>query len=159
MEQVYWLLPGQLAGRSGPNRDPWDLESLRRGGIGAVLSVNDGVLCHPQDFRAHGIDYACIPFTDNAPPLPGDDDVCRVALETAYTYACAQIERGAAVLVHCRSGKDRTGLFLCYYLTQRYGLSGREAIDRVREVRPIALSAMGWEGFTELLLEPSSVEQ
>ncbi|MFQ5936748.1 MAG: dual specificity protein phosphatase family protein [Acidiferrobacterales bacterium] len=152
MDKLFWVVPGELAGRAGPDREPWDLACLRQGGIGAVLSVNDGALCHPQDFESHGIRYRCIPLSDNAPPLPGDDATCRLALPRAYAFATAEIERGIAVLVHCSSGKDRTGLFLCYFLMRRWGMSVRKAIAVVRQVRPIALSAWGWEAFAERLL-------
>jgi protein-tyrosine phosphatase len=52
------------------------------------------------------------------------------------------------VLVHCRSGKDRTGLFLSYYLCVTEGLRPSEAIAELRRVRPIALTAEGWETFS-----------
>ena len=29
MKQVFWLIEGQLAGRSGPNKDAWDLAELK----------------------------------------------------------------------------------------------------------------------------------
>ena len=50
MKKVFWLIPGQLAGRPGPDLEPWDLAELRTAGIGAVLSVNDGSLCYPEEF-------------------------------------------------------------------------------------------------------------
>src|SRR5262245_39199903 len=114
MDKVFWLLPGRLAGRPGPDREPWDLDALRQGGIDAILSVNDGTACHPADFAASGIAYARVPFSPNAPPLPGDDAICRAALPRAYAFVEGQVTEGRGVLVHCSSGKDRTGLFLCY---------------------------------------------
>jgi len=145
VDHVFWLLPGRLAGRPGPDREPWDLAGLRRGGIEAILSVNDGLQCHPDEFAAARIAYARIPLSPNAPPQPGDDDVCRRALPRAYAFVQAQMAEGRGVLVHCSSGKDRTGLFLCYYLVQQAALSPPEAIEAIRRVRPIALSAVGWE--------------
>jgi protein-tyrosine phosphatase len=47
--------------------------------------------------------------------------------------------------VHCSSGKDRTGLFLAYWAMRTEGLSAEAAIERVRSVRPIAFSAIGWD--------------
>lgn len=147
MEHLFWLIPGRLAGRPGPDERPWQPSRLRDAGIGAVLSVNDGVLCHPRDFTSLGMDYACIPFSRNAPPLPGDLEICLDALPRAYDFVAATLERGSATLVHCTSGKDRTGLFLCYFLMRHRGLRHPEAIRQVRRVRPIALSAMGYEEF------------
>ena len=156
MKHVFWLLPGALAGRTGPNRHPWDATALRAGGIGAVLSVNDGAACHPEDFAALGMGYRCIPLSGNAPPLQGDMAHCLQALPEAYDYVRGELQRDRAVLVHCRSGKDRTGLFMCYFLIRESGMSVEGAIEAVRRVRPIALSAEGWEGLAAKVLAAGS---
>lgn len=147
MKEVFWLIPGKLAGRAGPNRVPWKLSTLREGGFGAVLSVNDGLLCHPTDFAAAGLGYACIPLSENAPPQPGDDATCLHALPLAFAFVQEQHGLGRATLVHCSSGKDRTGLFMAYFLMRDAGVPLVDAIARVKQVRPIALSAIGWDDF------------
>ena len=153
MKHVFWLVPGAVAGRTGPNRHPWDADELRAGGIGAVLSVNDGAACHGEDFAALGMAYRCIPLSDNAPPLDGDIAHCLRALSTAYDYVRGELGKDRAVLVHCRSGKDRTGLFMCYFLIRESAVSAEDAIKAVRRVRPIALSAEGWEELAAAVLE------
>jgi protein-tyrosine phosphatase len=153
MNHVFWLVPGKLAGRPGPDKAPWDLAAMRGAGIGAILSVNDGLLCHPEDFAAAGLVYACIPFTDSAPPQPGDDVTCLRVLRAAHAFVEDQLAAGRATVVHCTSGKDRTGLLLGYHLVRRAGLTAAEAIEEVRRVRPIALSAPGWLGFAAEVLE------
>jgi protein-tyrosine phosphatase len=158
MRNVFWLRERVIAGRCGPNREAWNPKDLQGGGIGAVLSVNDGELVHSGDLRAMGIDYGGIPLSDAAPPQAGDLDACVKALPKALEFALSAIESGRSVLVHCSSGKDRTGMFLTYYLCMTEGLAPARAIEEVRRVRPIALSAEGWEAFTldalrELLLE------
>ena len=153
MNHVFWLVPGVLAGRSGPNRDPWDAQDLRAGGIGAILSVNDGGACHPEDFAALGMSYRCIPLSRNEPPRDGDLEHCLAALPVAYDYVRGELDEQRAVLVHCRSGKDRTGLFMCYFLIRESGMSIDDAIAEVRRVRPIALSAEGWEDLAVAVLE------
>lgn len=152
MDKIFWLIPQRLAGRPGPDREPWDLYGLRLTGIGAVLSVNDGLLCHVEDFAAHGMRYACVPLPDNAPPQPGDDELCLDALPKAYAFVAEQMHEGRSVLVHCSAGKDRTGLFLSYFLMRYARLAPQQAIASVREVRPIALSALGWEEFAVRVL-------
>ncbi len=147
MQSLFWLVPDRLAGRPGPDRAPWNLATLRDAGIGAVLSVNDGILCHRDDFRGCGLAHACIPLSDNAPPQPGDDDTCLRALPSGYDFVREQLTGGRATIVHCSSGKDRTGLFLAYYLVREAGLAPAEAVERVRMVRPIALTAPGWHDF------------
>jgi protein-tyrosine phosphatase len=152
MDKLFWLIPERLAGRPGPDLEPWDVASLHAGGIGAVLSVNDGWRCDPQAFAEAGIEYACFPLSDWVPPQPGDAEICLAALPQAYDFVRSQMARGHGVVVHCSAGKDRTGLFLSYFLVREEGLSADEAIQRVRAVRPIALSAEGWEAFARQLL-------
>lgn len=153
MKHVFWLVPDVLAGRAGPDQSPWRATELHEGGIGAILSVNDGACCHGGDFTALGMSYRCIPFSDNAPPRDGDIQHCLDALPVAYDYVRGELGERRAVLVHCTSGKDRTGLFLCYYLMREFGLPVREAVSEVRRVRPIALSAEGWEELAISVLE------
>lgn len=156
MDQLFWVIPSVLAGRAGPDRAPWRLERLREAGIGAVLSVNDGLLCHPEDFRAQQIAYTCVPLSPNAPPRPGDEETCRKALPLAYAFVQEQAQSGRATMVHCSSGKDRTGLFLAYYLVRRQALSVEAAIGEIRRVRPIAFSAPGWDAFAVEVLRRCS---
>lgn len=156
MNNLFWLIPGKLAGRPGPDREPWDVDALYLAGIRAVLSVNDGRLVHARDFALRDMAYACIPFTDNAPPRQGDEEICRVALRQAYRFVHTQITAGNPVLVHCTSGKDRTGLVLSHFLVRQSNCSAADAIARVRQVRPIALSATGWEELAHRLLDMGS---
>lgn len=153
MRNVFWLRPGIIGGRSGPNKDLWDPYELADGGIGAIISVNSGDLVYPDELTAAGIDYKCVPLSDCAPPMPGDLEKCISALPVALEFACRSIEAERSVLVHCHSGKDRTGMFLSYYLCKMEGLGAEEAIEEVKRVRPIALTAEGWETFTLEVLE------
>jgi protein-tyrosine phosphatase len=147
MQHMFWLAPGRLAGRSGPSKDPWDLSAIRTSGVGAILSVNDGEDCHAEDFRRAGLAYRCVPLTRNAPPEEGDAQHCLAALPKAFAFALQVEQAGMATLVHCHSGKDRTGLFLSYYAMRKWGVTPAVAIARVKAVRPSALSAPGWEEF------------
>jgi hypothetical protein len=152
MQNVFWLIHGKLAGRTGPNVDPWDPAQLKENGIDAVLSVNSGILVDAMALEACGISYACIPFSWNAPPIPGDVEICLDALPKAFAFVQEHIEAGKAVMIHCTSGKDRTGLLMSYFLMRTRGLTVDEAILEVRRVRPIALSANGWDGFGREIL-------
>jgi hypothetical protein len=57
------------------------------------------------------------------------------------------LPRKEPVLVHCNSGKDRTGLLLTYYLITRKGFNAKRAIREIRRLKPNALSAKGYEDF------------
>src|SRR5262245_27154142 len=98
MEKVFWLIPERVAGRPGPDLEPWDPSALRRGGIGAILSVNHGAACYPEDLAQSDITYACVPLSDSAPPLPGDDELCLRALPAGYDFVEQRLEEGRAVL-------------------------------------------------------------
>ena len=147
MDDLFWLEPGKICGRSGPNRLPWDPARFPDLGIGGVLSVNDGESVYEDEILPHELRYACVPLARNAPPQPGDLELCLTQLPKAYAFAVATVATGKAVLVHCRQGKDRTGLFMAYYLLQQRGIAVEEAIAAVKQVRPQALSATGWDAF------------
>ena len=147
MRHVFWLRPGRIAGRTGPNLDPWFPEQLAAAGIGAVVSVNDAISVYPDDLARAGIANACFPMADNAPPRPGDFEYCCDMLPRVYAYLAKSIDAGRIPLVHCTAGKDRTGLVLCHYLCEAEALTPLDAIREVRRIRPIALSAPGYEDF------------
>jgi protein-tyrosine phosphatase len=159
MDKLFWLIPGKLAGRPGPDRAWWNLSAMRSAGVGAVLSVNDGLLCHPEDFVARGIAYSCVPLSDNVPPQPGDVEFCLEALDRAYAFVHQRLTEGVTTVVHCSSGKDRTCLFLAYFWMRYAGASPGEAIEEVRRVRPIGLTADGWLELAEEILGRASEER
>ena len=153
MQHIFWLIDGELCGRSGPNHQPWNAQGLKVAGVGAVLSVNNAESVYPDEFDSAGIVYRCIPLASNAPPRPGDLELCLERLEMCYAYARSEIEAGRTLLVHCRHGKDRTGMFMAHYLKMQRSLSTLEAIAQVKAVRPIALTADGWDQFTIEVLD------
>ncbi|QSX28871.1 dual specificity protein phosphatase family protein [Shewanella cyperi] len=144
MQQVFWLIEGVLAGRSGPNKDAWDPRALRASGIGAVLSVNGGEGCDPKALAEAGLDYACFPFSTNVPPLPGDDALCAEQAEKALAWLLEHEARGVPVLVHCRNGRDRTGILMACYLMHK-GAAPVHAVSQVRSIRETAFSSEGWD--------------
>lgn len=148
MQHVYWLRRNRIAGRSGPDRAPWNPQELAAGGIGAVVSVNRAISVYDDDLASAGLLSACFPMADNAPPRPGDFEHCTQMLPHAYDFLAGMIESGRVPLVHCSAGKDRTGLVLCDYLCRAEGLAPLDAIRELRRVRPIALSAPGYEDFS-----------
>lgn len=152
MKHVFWLVENELCGRSGPNLDPWNANELARLGIRAVLSVNEAESVYSDELASAGLAHKCVPLAANAPPRPGDDELCLERLPIAYEFALSHISAGAPVLVHCRQGKDRTGLFMSYYLVRKYGLSVDDAITSVKKVRPTAMTAFGWDRFVPEVL-------
>ncbi|MFQ3280919.1 dual specificity protein phosphatase family protein [Reinekea sp.] len=146
MQHVFWLRENQLAGRSGPNLEPWSLEQIKEFGFSAILSVNDGEMVHESLLDQLSLNYACIPMSSNAPIRDGDKDQCLRNLPRTISFIEKNIEAGP-VLIHCRSGKDRTGMVLAASLIVREGLIPSVAMAEVLKVRDIAFSADTWMDF------------
>ena len=146
MKEVYWLRKDKIAGRSGPNLISWQLEELREAGFASILSVNHGEDCHTTLIKNLSFGYDCIPMSRNAPAQAGDLEHNLQKLPEALEFI-EKNQGSGPVLIHCRSGKDRTGLVMAAYLMASEGLSPRIAMGEVLKVRPIAFSAEGWQDF------------
>ncbi|ADN77260.1 dual specificity protein phosphatase [Ferrimonas balearica DSM 9799] len=153
MEHLFWLEPGRIAGRSGPNKDPWTTDELQQAGIRTVLSLNDADGVDASELAEAGICHHHVALPGEIPPRQHDLDTCLLRLPQALARLNASLSQGERVLIHCRSGKDRTGMLMAYLLMVRQGLAPRDAMAKVRQVRPIAFSADGWEALTLSVLE------
>jgi protein-tyrosine phosphatase len=149
MNHLFWIIPNHLAGRPGPDEEPWDLQAFHQMGIRAIVSVNDGRLCNPQELETLGMAYACFPLSDWVPPQPGDLELCLSTLPTACAFVQSQLSQRRKVVVHCSGGNDRTGLCLGYFLVRYRGFSPKQALQTLRGVRSTILSAEGWEPFAQ----------
>ncbi len=146
MEHVFWLKEGVIAGRTGPDTNGWNLEEFKAHGFSAILSVNNAEGVHETMISKLGMGYSNIPMSPNAPVREGDKEFCLENIPKAMYFIRDHLSTGP-VLVHCRSGKDRTGMVLAAYLVSFEGYGVREAMDKVLSVRPIAFSAEGWVEF------------
>ncbi len=146
MQHIFWLREVKIAGRSGPNTDVWNLDEIKAGGFAAILSVNNGEAVHETLLANLGIAYANIPMSSNAPALDGDSEFCLQNIPGAMDFIRENQVRGP-VLIHCRAGKDRTGMIMAAYLIEFEGYDAKSAMDKVIEVRPIAFTAQGWKEF------------
>ena len=149
MKSVFWLVQGSIAGRPGPEWEPWSVEELRAGGFRAVINLSE----FPCDFRAlegAGIDARWVPLPTDVPPTEKAKARCVEELPKAYEFLASQIARGRKVLIHCHAGRDRTGMLMALHMSLVHKVPAEEAIRRVREVRPTAITAPGWE---EMALE------
>ena len=124
----------------------WDLNEIKANGIAAILSVNGGDAVHETMLSNLEIAYANIPMSSNAPVRNGDEALCLANLPKAMQFIRENTMNGP-VLIHCRSGKDRTGMVLAAYLIEFEGYDVKEAMDEVISVRSIAFSAEGWMQF------------
>ena len=146
MEHVFWLRKGKIAGRSGPNTNMWDLNEIKSNGITSILSVNNGDAVHESMLSNLGMAYSNIPMSSNAPVREGDKELCLINLPKAMKFIRENILNGP-VLIHCRSGKDRTGMVMAAYLIEFESYNVEKAMEEVISARPIAFSAEGWMDF------------
>jgi protein-tyrosine phosphatase len=144
MKSVFWLIRDAIGGRPGPQLEPWSVTELRAAGFGAVLNLSE----HPSDFETlatAGLEASWVPLPTDVPPTKESAEKCIEALPRAFAFLSAQVSEGRRVLVHCYAGKDRTGMLLALFVAKQESLSAEAAIRKVREVRPLALTAPGWE--------------
>ncbi|WP_025822577.1 dual specificity protein phosphatase family protein [Shewanella marina] len=146
MRDVFWLVEGEIAGRSGPNKLDWDLAELYQNGFRAILSVNNADGCNVDSISQMGFAYCHQELPDNIPPQESDLSICVERLPKALKFIQEQQALGNKVLIHCRSGKDRTGLVMAYYLMCS-GAAPLHAVSQVRAIRDIAFSSEGWDQF------------
>jgi hypothetical protein len=143
VEHVYWVIDGLLAGRPGPVECPWDPGQLAAAGLRAIVSLN--TQSDPAEIARAGLRHYSLPLPPILPVTGSLQDVILRGLEEVLATIHAEVSAGEPTLVHCHAGKDRTGLALTAYLVRYHGLDVEEAIQRVRSVKPIAMSAPGYE--------------
>ncbi|MEO5959004.1 MAG: dual specificity protein phosphatase family protein [Opitutaceae bacterium] len=144
MKSVFWLICDAIGGRPGPHFEPWSVAELHAAGFDAVINLSE----QPSDFEAFeaaGMVACWVPLPTDVPPTKESEEQCVEALPRAYAFVSAQRSKGRRVLVHCHAGKDRTGMLLAVLVAKQEGLPARAAIQRVRAVRPLAITAPGWE--------------
>ncbi|MEW6750137.1 MAG: dual specificity protein phosphatase family protein [Candidatus Latescibacterota bacterium] len=152
MLNAFWLLPGLLAGRPGPTREPWSLRQIRDAGIRAVVNLSE-FPPRQSEFAEHGIEVLWVPLPATVPADAQSEQSCLERLPRAYAFLVTHLQAGHPVLVHCYAGCDRTGMLLAYHAARAESLSPRQAIQRVRQVRPAALTAQGWEAMAVRVIE------
>ena len=121
-----WLEEGHLLGCAYPRRET-ALAGLAQQGVSVLINLHERAH-EPSHLARYGLTEAHLPVADFTPPSPE---------QRAQGVATIQqgITEGKTVAVHCGGGLGRTGTLLACYLVER-GLSGEEAIARVRSVRP-----------------------
>ena len=144
MKFVFWLVPDSVAGRPGPRKEPWSVSEIRAAGFETVLNLSDDE-SDRDALAAAGIQVFSVPLPTDIPPTEESEKKCEEALPRALGILAQQVEAGRRVLVHCYAGQDRTGMLLALWLATKEKISAIEAIAKVREVRPAAITTLGWE--------------
>ena len=124
-DSLWWVVPDRLAGVRKPTED--ELPTLREMGIQAIVSVlsDDSNL----DFYAQ----AEMPFLWL--PVIGGKSPSVEQLQQLKTFVDAQHKLGHAVVIHCSSGRRRTGTMLAALLILE-GKSYDEATEIIAAANP-----------------------
>lgn len=141
MQKLWWVIPGKLAGRAGPAAEPWDLPAMRAGGVTAICSATEE--CEPENIKASGLKHIQKYMPSSYPTNPMLVSRFASMVEDAVAAVVEEINAGGCVVVHCYAGRDRSGLILCGTLMVLEKISAKEALARVRAVRPGALGGPG----------------
>lgn len=119
-----------------------DVDAIRRWGASAVVTLIEAhefellkVTSLPDSVRAAGLEWHHLPIVDMSVP--------DATFERRWHYAGLRLRQllrsGRRVLVHCRGGLGRAGLVAASLLVELGEADVREAIARVRAVRPGAI--------------------
>ena len=135
-----WVIEGALCGLAMPGRArPLDRDLVDLAGRGVSLVVT--ALAAPMPAAAletAGLAGYHVAVRDFAPPTAEQ-------LDRFIDRTRAEIEGGGAVGVHCFAGMGRTGTLLAAYLVATTGVGGRDAIDRIRRLRPGSIETIEQE--------------
>lgn len=125
-DEFSWIDKPNLAGMGRP-RALDELFWLRQQGIQLLISLTEEPVRRDWINDA-GLFAMHVPVEDLFPPSQKQIELCLAAVAKAHA-------KKLGVGVHCGAGLGRTGTMLaCYLVTQ--GISGRDAIGRVRQLRP-----------------------
>jgi atypical dual specificity phosphatase len=131
MDLIYTIEDGQVGGRPGPTRAPWDLAALRRDGWGVIVSFECDRL-DSAEIRAAGLEHRPICVEDFTAPTIDQ-------LHEFNAFVDRKLKEGTKVLTHCYAGRGRTGTFLASRLIWQ----GKTVEDAVKEVRAKIIASQG----------------
>lgn len=106
LENLWWVIPGKLAGVRKPQ--PEEIAQLKAAGIGAIVSVMDDP-ANLDLYQQANLNSRWLPTKGGKPPTVQQIQVLQAFIEQ-------QNQLGKAVAVHCTSGNRRTGTMLAAYL-------------------------------------------
>jgi atypical dual specificity phosphatase len=125
-DNLWWVIPGKLAGVRKPVAA--EIAALQSVGVRAIVSVMDD----PSNldlYQQLGIPHLWLPIQGGTAPS-------REQTQEFQRFVDDHSRLGHAVVVHCTSGRRRTGAMLASYLIQT-GSSYSDAIRTILNANPV----------------------
>lgn len=123
-----WLQVNELAGSCCPQSE-LELRNLVRLGIRYVVSLSPESMPPPCLQSMKTLNHVIIPVADRRSASLDD-------FKQFFSVSDEAKANMKGVLVHCRSGRGRTGMFLAAYLMKYRTMDAQKAIETVRSMRP-----------------------
>ena len=144
------ICPGKKDGYRQWDRDlETDLRAIRNWGASTVVTLIEAhefsllaIDTLGQEVQRMGMHWLHLPIRDVYVP----DHRFEQAWPATNADIHWRIDAGERILIHCRGGLGRTGLLAGLLLVER-GCGPRDAINRVRAVRPHAIETAAQEAF------------
>jgi protein-tyrosine phosphatase len=125
VENVWWVIPGKLAGVRKPT--PEEIAELKASGVGAIVSVMDDP-SNLDFYQQAGLPHLWLPTKGGTAPTSDQ-------IQELQDFVDEQNRLGHAVAVHCTSGRRRTGTMLAALLI-RTELPYEKAMQTVITANP-----------------------
>lgn len=134
-----WVDQPHLAGMAHPGSVE-DLTWLRRHGVDVLISLTEDPLPR-QWVNDAGLLVVNVPVPDMEPPTDRQLDHLMETIRKANASKMG-------VAVHCGAGMGRTGTVLAAYFVA-HGMSPRDAVEKVRDLRPGSVETVEQERAVE----------
>ncbi len=140
--KVYEILAGKLYQRGRFDKWPKERKLLELKELGITVVAN--MIRIPDDDISgpDGVEYYMLPIADGKIK---DPDMLNKLADRLFQ----RIMEGKKVLIHCNAGRNRSGLVSALVVRRYYYLSGHEALNYVRRVRPQAIANPHFEAYLE----------
>ena len=109
----------------GNSYNSTNIYTLKKFGIEKVINVTQEIPCR----FVNQIEYFVIPIRDTR------DNFIEKYLEKSYEFI--EKHKQYKILIHCYMGSSRSAIIVVYYLMKKYQMSLDEALEFLKEKRPI----------------------
>ncbi len=129
-------MEGKLAGSGLPVSEE-EFRWLFEKGIKTIVTIRE-VPLPSKWFDGKDIDYLHLKVEDYGAPSVE-------VMDETVDYIDNKISSGKPVLIHCAAGKGRTGALLAAYLIKKENLTAKQAIEKIRLMRPGSVQSLTQE--------------